>query len=121
MGYLYVFLTISFTVYGQLVLKWRMNLKGQLPVEFSSKIKFMFNAYLDPWILSGFLVAFLASVTWSMAMTKFELSKVYPFMSLSYLIVFILSVFLFNESVNIGKIAGFILIVVGVFVVSKSQ
>ena len=47
--YVYVLLTILLTVYGQLVLKWRMNMKGQLPSPFSEKVRFMFNAYLDPW------------------------------------------------------------------------
>lgn len=120
MGYVYILLTILFTVYGQLILKWRMNLKGQLPESFSGKIAFMFQAYLDPWILSGFLVAFFASVTWAMAMTKFPLSKAYPFMSLSYVLVFALSVLFFNEVVNLYKIIGFTLIIIGVFIVSQT-
>jgi multidrug transporter EmrE-like cation transporter len=120
MGYVYIFLTIFFTVYGQLVLKWRMSLKGQMPVGLKEKFIFMTHAYLDPWIVSGFLVAFFASVTWAMAMTKFELSKAYPFMSLSYVFVFILSVFLFKEQINTLKLIGFLLILSGVFVVSKS-
>lgn len=121
MGYLYIFLTIAFTVYGQLVLKWRMNMKGQLPAAISDKIQFMMHAYLDPWIISGFIVAFMASLTWSMAMTKFQLSQAYPFMSLSYVIVFTLSVFLFKEEVNLPKIVGSALVLLGIFIISRSS
>jgi drug/metabolite transporter (DMT)-like permease len=96
-------------------------MKGQLPEAFADKIQFLIHAYLDPWIISGFVVAFMASLTWAMAMTKFQLSQAYPFMSLSYVFVFILSVILFKEDVNIYKIIGFLLILIGVFIVSKSS
>jgi multidrug transporter EmrE-like cation transporter len=119
MGYLYIFLTIFFTVYGQLVLKWRMNLKGQLPEAFSDKIQFMIHAYLDPWVISGFVVAFMASLTWAMAMTKFQLSQAYPFMSLSYVFVFALSVLLFNEEVNLYKIIGCAMVLLGTIIIAK--
>ena len=119
MGYLYIFLTIAFTVYGQLVLKWRMNLKGQLPEAFSDKIQFMIHAYLDPWVISGFVIAFMASLTWAMAMTKFQLSQAYPFMTLSYIIVFALSVFLFNEEVNLYKIIGYAFLLLGIIIIAK--
>jgi hypothetical protein len=61
-------------------------MKGRLPSAFTDKVKFMFYAYLDPWVLSGFGVAFLASITWAMAMPKLQLSQAYPFMSLSYIL-----------------------------------
>lgn len=121
MGYLYIFLTIAFTVYGQIVLKWRMDMKGQLPVAFNDKIQFMMHAYMDPWVISGFVVAFMASLTWSMAITKFQLSQAYPFMSLSYVVVFILSVFLFNEEVNLAKIIGCVLVLLGIIVIARAS
>ena len=44
MGYFYIFGTIFFTVYGQLILKWRMSaLGGSLPNEFLDKILFLFK------------------------------------------------------------------------------
>lgn len=119
--FVYIILTVLLTVYGQLVLKWRMSMKGQLPLAFSDKIKFMFYAYLDPWVLSGFAVAFLASITWAMAMTKFQLSQAYPFMSLSYILVFLMSVILFSETVTPQKLIGYGLIISGIVFLSWSQ
>lgn len=96
-------------------------MKGQLPLDFLDKIKFMFTAYLDPWVLSGFGVAFLASVTWAIAMTKFQLSQAYPFMSLSYILVFLMSILLFNETVTLQKLIGYALIVSGIIFLSFPQ
>ena len=86
MGYLYIFLTILFTVYGQIILKWRItDLNWSLNVNeggmqmLISYLKFLF----DPLVFSGFASAFIASVFWMLAMTKFDITYAYPFMSLS--------------------------------------
>jgi hypothetical protein len=34
MGFIYIVLTIVFTVYGQLVIKWQMNNAGEFPLDF---------------------------------------------------------------------------------------
>jgi len=119
MGYFYIFLTILFTVYGQLVLKWQVNEAGQLPVDLEGKIFFLFKILLNPWILSGFASAFVAALAWMAAMTKFDLSHAYPFMSLAFVLVLFLSVFFFHEPLTWSKVAGMALIVCGIFVGSQ--
>lgn len=54
------------------------------------------------------------------AMTKFELSYAYPFMSGAFVLVFILSVIFFNEIVTWQKILGLAFIVMGIFITSRS-
>lgn len=119
-GYLYIAATIFFTVYGQLILKWRITGYGALPEFFSDKLIFLIKLLFDPWIFSGFASAFIASFFWMAAMTKFELSFAYPFMSGAFVLVFIFSVFFLNEPVTWQKIAGLILIVTGIIVTSRS-
>ncbi|WP_188454233.1 EamA family transporter [Virgibacillus oceani] len=120
MGYAYIFGTIFFTVYGQLILKWKIDKAGSLPDGWKDKLVFLLQLLLDPIILSGFLSAFVASLFWMAAMTKFNISYAYPFMSLSFVLVFLLSVVLFQEPVTIQKIAGLSLIVLGIIVTSQS-
>ena len=43
MKHLYIFGTVLFTVYGQLVIKWRMPLHGALPGEMLPKLVFLLN------------------------------------------------------------------------------
>jgi multidrug transporter EmrE-like cation transporter len=52
-------------------------------------------------------------------MTKFELSYAYPFMGLTFVLVFVASVFLFAESVTIYKVLGLALIVLGIIIASR--
>lgn len=120
MGYLYIFSTIFFTVYGQIMLKWRISKYGSLPTDFGDKALFLIKLLLDPLVLSGFVSAFIASMFWMAAMTKFDISYAYPFMSLSFVLVFLLSMVLFHEPANIYKVAGLCLIILGIIVAGKS-
>ncbi|SEH05457.1 4-amino-4-deoxy-L-arabinose-phosphoundecaprenol flippase subunit ArnF [Candidatus Venteria ishoeyi] len=52
-------------------------------------------------------------------MTKFELSYAYPFMSASFVLVFLISVILFQESITMYKVIGLGLIIIGIFVSSR--
>ncbi|WVV49629.1 hypothetical protein THH46_09010 [Pseudomonas sp. NA13] len=49
-NYIYILATIAFTVYGQLILKWRISKLGPLPIEPIEKIKFLLLLLLDPGI-----------------------------------------------------------------------
>src|SRR5699024_10641991 len=111
---------IFFTVYGQLILKWKIDRAGTLPDATVDKLVFLLRLLLDPVILSGFLSAFVASLFWMAAMTKFNISYAYPFMSLSFVLVFILSIFLFQDPVTVQKVIGLALIVLGIIVTSQS-
>lgn len=120
-GYLYIFGTIFFTVYGQLILKWRIVRYGQLPEGIIPKIDFLIRVLIDPFIMSGLVSALIAAFFWIAAMTRFDLSFAYPFMSLAFVLVFFLSIWLFNEPFTVQKLLGLILIVIGIVISSKSQ
>lgn len=119
MNYLYIFGCIIFTVYGQIILKWRMSLKPPIPKVLPEITIYLLNIFLDPYILSAFLAAFIASLFWIVAMTKFEISTAYPFMSLSFVLVFILSGFFLGETISIGKIIGLAFILIGLIISVK--
>jgi multidrug transporter EmrE-like cation transporter len=122
MGYFYIFGTIFFTVYGQLILKWRINDYGVLPDGILEKTQFLFNLLLDPWIFSGFASAFVASFFWMAAMTKFDVSHAYPIIVGGLAILTsVFAVIFLKESVSLYKVMGVILIVAGVFFLSKGS
>lgn len=117
--YLYIFATIAFTVYGQLILKWRIAQLGALPAGTVEKLRFLVSLLLDPAIFSGFASAFLASLAWMAAMTKFDLSHAYPFMSLNFVVVMLLSGWLLSEPMTMQKALGVGLIVLGTIVAAR--
>lgn len=120
-AYLYVVGTIICTVYGQLILKWRIANYGVLPESLWGKLTFLVGLLADPYIFSGFAAAFAASLFWMAAMTRLELSVAYPFMSASFALVMLFSIVFLGESLTVHKIAGVALICAGVVVVSQSR
>lgn len=117
MGYVFVFLTIAFTVYGQLIIKYEINTYDTIPTG-PELAPFLIGFAFRPLVMSGLLSAVFASFAWMAALSRFDLSFAYPFMSLNFLVVVALSVFLFGESMNVYKLSGLLLICVGVAIVS---
>jgi multidrug transporter EmrE-like cation transporter len=119
MSHIYIFLTIFFTVYGQLIIKWQVNAAGILPDKLTDKLSFIFSLLLNPWIITGLLSAFLASLFWIAAMTKFPISYAYPFMSLAFVLVVFLGAAFFNEPVTWSRVIGLTAIVAGIVISSQ--
>ena len=119
MEYLYILGTIVFTVYGQLITKWQVSLAGPMPANVGDKVWFLLKLVFNPWIISSLTAAFLAFLCWIGAMTKFDLSYAYPFTSLSFVLVFLLSALFFHESVTVLKILGLGFIIMGLVVGSR--
>jgi multidrug transporter EmrE-like cation transporter len=119
MGYLYILGTIIFTVYGQIVVKWQVGLAGPIPVDFTEKTLFLIRLVLRPWVLSSLTAGFVAFLCWVGALSKFQLSYAYPFMSLSFVLVLFLSGLFFREPVTMVKIFGICLIVLGIVLGSR--
>jgi multidrug transporter EmrE-like cation transporter len=119
MGYLYIFLTILFTVYGQIMIKWQVLEAGSFPENWAGRMGFVFALVVNPWVLSSLFAGFSAFLCWIMVLTKFELSFSYPFMSLSFVFVPLISIAIFHESISAYKIAGLALIILGIIVGSR--
>jgi multidrug transporter EmrE-like cation transporter len=120
LGYVYVLATVLLTVYGQVVFKWRIDDAGDFPSGTPDRLHYVGDLALDPWVISVFAAALAASVTWGAALTKFELSFAYPFMSLSFVLVLLLGVALFSETLSAYKVIGVVLISAGLIVGSQA-
>jgi len=116
MGYIYIFLTILFTVYGQLILKHRISDITNMPSGISLMIFFIKLIFIDKFVFSGLISAFFASIFWMATLSKFEINYAYPFMALNFLLIFLFSMLFFHESINIYKIIGLFFIIIGVII-----
>ncbi len=121
MGFFFVALTIVFTVYGQLIIKWQVNQAGVFPEPLDEKALFIVKLLLNPWVISSFAAAFIASLCWMAAMTQFELSFAYPFMSMSFVIVMVLSFLFMGERFSWYKVGGTLVIILGLIIVTRDS
>ena len=119
MNHIYILFTILFTIYSQLIMRWQVSLAGPLPPDLSGKISFVASLLLNPWVLSGILATFFSGISWMLAMTKFEVSYAYPYISLNYVLILASSVLLFHESLTLSKVLGTSIIILGIVVLAR--
>jgi drug/metabolite transporter (DMT)-like permease len=115
-AWVYVAATVALTVYGQLIIKWRVLRHGHIPVSLHGKATFLTGLILDPWVLSALLGAFVAALSWMAALSRLELSRAYPAMGMSFVMVLLLSGLLFGEALTAAKLIGAVLVVTGIVV-----
>ncbi len=89
------------------------------PQEFLPKLLAFIKMLFDPFIFSGFASAFIASFFWMAAVSKLELTKAYPFMSLAPALVFLLGIIFLGENFSWGKVIGLVFIIFGTLITVK--
>lgn len=121
MNHAYILATIALAVYSQMIMRWRVGLAGTLPGGFAGKITFIWSVLAQPWTISAIVATFLSGCCWMLAMSKFEISYAYPWVSLNFVLVILLAMLFFNETLSPWKIVGCLFIIAGIFCVSRGS
>ena len=100
----FIILSITFHVVASICLK-----SGALYLRDFTILSIMTNFLY----LTSLFFLFLQALTWQYALKKFNLGYAYMFTSLYYPIILLASLFLFNETVTFGNIAGTFIIITG--------
>jgi drug/metabolite transporter (DMT)-like permease len=120
MPYLLLTITLVAGVAGQLLLKKGLLVIGQFPQSLGELLNFFSRVFSSPFILSAVFLWIIAVLAWIFAATKAEMSYIYPFMALSFVLVALFSMLLFKENVTLLRWLGIIIICGGVFLVTRS-
>jgi len=111
-----IIIGVIFAGLGQVSWKLGMNQAGQLTV---LDLAGLSNVLRNPYILLGFLMYALSTIFWLIALSKKDLSFVYPFISLTYILVLVLSNIILKESIGVEKLAGTLVIVIGLVIIAR--
>lgn len=80
------------------------------------------NMLLLVLIVGGMIVTYFARmVFWYYAGKRWQLSFLYPFLSVNYLVAIPFGIILFKEHVSINRIIGAVIICMGVLMLSKTE
>lgn len=111
----FVFIAFStiFGVTGQLSLKRGMSAEN-------SHTNLILKMITSPWVIGGLVIYGLGVIFWLMAMSRFEISYIYPFASLSYVGIVIGSYLVFKERLTRMRLLGIAIIILGVIITSQS-
>jgi len=112
-----IIIGIIFAAVGQVSWKLGMNQAGQLA---TLDLTTLSTVLLNPYVLLGFVMYGLSTIFWLIALSKKDLSFVYPFISLTYVLVLVLSSLVLKESIGVNKLVGTLIITVGLIIIARS-
>lgn len=72
---------------------------------------------LNVFIISGYCLLILRGLTWIWVIRNVKLSLAYPFISITYVFILLISHYLFNEPLTTRQLLGALLVVGGIFCV----
>ena len=107
-GLVIMFICTLFTALGQLFFKY-----GSLTFEWN-----LFKIVTNYNLILGFFFYGIGALLLIIALKYGDLSTMYPLISLTFIWVFLISVFVFNEIINSFKINAVILIIFGVILIA---
>ena len=71
------------------------------------------------YIWSGLFCYGFSLLLWFYVLSRMELSRAYPLVSMGYVFTLILGYFFLNEAITVTKVAGIFLIVAGVIILTR--
>src|SRR5664279_3842575 len=104
----------------RLWIKWQVGKVGHFPSGTSARLHYLGHFVLNRWVISALLGGLLAAFSWIAALSRLELSRAYPFTAASFVLILVLSAIFFDEALTSFKIAGALLIVLGLIVASQT-
>lgn len=115
-GLTYLLLNLLISVSAQLLLKAGMLDLGSFQVSGDS-IEYFFA--MVNWKIIGGLVFYATGIIfWLLCLSKLELSFAYPVATLQYVLIFFAAWYFFEEDISIERIAGMVVIAIGVIIIS---
>lgn len=118
MNYVILGISILLAVTGQLLMKKGMMLFGTFPA--SQMLYKIVPMFLNPYVFFGFACFGLSSLFWLIVLSRLQLSFVYPMVSVAYVLVALFSMLFFKESVSLVRWGGIAVIIMGVYLISRS-
>ena len=114
-----ILISVLLLALGQMLWKVGTNQAGAIDFMGGNLIPTTLKTITNLWFIFGCVCLLTSSVVWAVALNSVDLSLAFPFQSLAFVLIFILSAIFFKEPMTTLKIIGTILICAGVVVVAK--
>jgi drug/metabolite transporter (DMT)-like permease len=122
-GLRYIAPPILLTSIGEFILKASINAYPAPTAPYTPMSGYLSLAayvFSNPITILALIMVITGGILWLGAMSKFELSFLYPFLSTNLMLIVIGSHFILGEEVNLYRYIGVMLIMAGLVIISKS-
>jgi multidrug transporter EmrE-like cation transporter len=105
---------------AQLFIKKGMMINGEVSVNFASITQTIVPMLTNIYLWLGMACYGISVFLWMIVLSKVDVSYAYPFLSIGYVIAAIIGYTFLGESLSIVRLAGIVVICIGVFLISRS-
>lgn len=105
---------------AQLLLKAGTNAIGTFSFSMDNVLPIGWKIATQPPIIGGLACYGISVVVWIMALSRVEVSVAYPMLSIGYVVNAFAAWYLFGENLSFLRLLGIGIIILGVYIVSRS-
>ncbi|SCH60497.1 DMT family transporter [uncultured Bacteroides sp.] len=118
MNILLILISVLLNCAAQLCIRKGMLIIGE--VEMSSIVRSLGVMITNLWLWGAMISYAVSILLWIVVLSKVEVSFAYPFLSIGYVVAALVGYYFFGESLSLIRVAGIIIICVGVYLISRS-
>ncbi len=111
--------SILATTIAQAMIRHGMIRVGSVLFPIDELFKSMQKVIVDPFIIGGFVLIALAVPMWLEVLARLPLSVAYPLISIGFIFTLVIGALVLKEPVTPMKLAGVVIIILGVVTLSK--
>jgi len=115
-----IFFGVLLNAVAQLLLKTGMNRIGHFDFVWENVVPIGWQVMTSLPIFIGMVCYVLSVVVWLLVLSRIEVSVAYPMVSIGYVMASIAAWQLFGEALTPQRVLGILIIIVGVWLVSKT-
>ncbi|MDO8288923.1 MAG: SMR family transporter [Parvibaculum sp.] len=115
-----IFTGVFINAVAQLCLKQGMRQIGHF--EFTPEVLWdtSWRIATNPYVMFGLFCYVVSVAVWLLALSRVDVGFAYPMLSVGYIVTAIAAFYLFGEALTPVRIAGIAVIMVGVFMISRT-
>ena len=116
-----LFISVILNAYGVFVIKYKLNVLGEIPFNSIRVVLTYFIALLkSPLVVSGIVLLLLAPFLFAIALSRMEISIAYPAqVGLNFIFLLLLAFIFLGENLTINKIIGISLVICSIYFLHK--
>ena len=118
MNIILILLSVLLNCAAQLLIRKGMLIEGEVGMQ--NMLSHVGSMITNVWLWGAMLCYALSIFLWMSVLSKVEVSYAYPFLSVGYVVSAMAGYALFNENLSPIRIAGIIVICIGVILISRS-
>ncbi len=116
-----ILFSISLSAIAQVLFKFGMSsVSVQQALAGGSPLKAAVAVFLSAGVLGGLSLYGIGTVLWLGVLSRTEVSQAYPFVGLGFVLTALIGFFLFGETLSPLRIGGIALVILGIFLISRS-